>query len=80
MDSVFDSAEAEDEEDDLVDKVFDEIGLEFSSSVNWLDVLYIQFNLSKFQAKNTPYKSSQKSSSKATVSDEEVNKFLAQYE
>ena len=48
MDSVFDSAEAEDEEDDLVDKVLDEIGLEFASSVTWLDALYIQFNLSKF--------------------------------
>lgn len=33
FDSVFDSADAEDEEDALVNQVYDEIGLEFSESV-----------------------------------------------
>ena len=38
LDSVFDAEEAEDEEEALVNQVFDEIGLEFTESVRKLHV------------------------------------------
>lgn len=34
FDSVFDKGDAEEEQDALVDQIYDEIGLEFSESVN----------------------------------------------
>ena len=36
FDSVFDTVAAEDEEDSLVNQVYDEIGLEFAQSVSHL--------------------------------------------
>ena len=39
FESVFDSAEADEEEDALVNQVYDEIGLEFSESVTIFKLL-----------------------------------------
>ncbi len=44
FESVFDSADAEEEEDALVNQVYDEIGLEFSESVMKTTDSLISFN------------------------------------